>query len=148
MPKTKEEILADIAKAVEGQGNQGAIAIAPILKDIVELAGEGGGGGGGAVIPVDINLAEASGTTTFTPEQLTQVKEDIKSSAKGPFFKIMQPTAEAPLNTVEFYIPAYLVSQPVGDAIVCDSPMKYGGTTYKGVGIDVSTAEVRLLPTD
>lgn len=44
MPKTKEEILADIAKAVEGQGNQGAIAIAPILKDIVELAGEGGGG--------------------------------------------------------------------------------------------------------
>lgn len=44
MPKTKEEILADIAKAVEGQGNQGAIAIAPILKDIVELAAQGGGG--------------------------------------------------------------------------------------------------------
>ena len=63
MPKTKEEILADIAKAVEGQGNQGATAIAPILKDIVELAGEGGGGSTPNVI-----RATTTDGTTYTIE--------------------------------------------------------------------------------
>lgn len=46
MPKTVEEIKAEVTSLVKSQGNQGAISLGTVLDDIAELAGEGGGGGG------------------------------------------------------------------------------------------------------
>lgn len=78
MPKTKEEILADIAKAVEGQGNQGAIAIAPILKEIVELAGEGGGGGlPFKVFTISATASQGNATVTTPQSELKQIYDYV-----------------------------------------------------------------------
>ena len=82
MPKTKEEILADITKAVEGQGNQGAIAIAPILKDIVELAGEGGGGGGTTYTVFDVTINEDH-TVATSQEDLKAIYDAVPESGSG-----------------------------------------------------------------
>lgn len=43
MPKTVEQIKAEVTALVKSQGNQGAISLGTVLDDITELAGEGGG---------------------------------------------------------------------------------------------------------
>lgn len=43
MPKTVEQIKAEVETLVKSQGNQGAINLGTVLDDLTELAGEGGG---------------------------------------------------------------------------------------------------------
>lgn len=44
MPKTVEQIKAEVTDLVKSQGNQGAISLGTVLDDLTDLAGEGGGG--------------------------------------------------------------------------------------------------------
>lgn len=44
MPKTVDEIKAEVTVLVKSQGNQGAISLGTVLDDLTDLAGEGGGG--------------------------------------------------------------------------------------------------------
>lgn len=52
MPKTVEEIKADITALVKSQGNQGAISLGTVLDDLTDLAG----GGGGTASPMLIEI--------------------------------------------------------------------------------------------
>lgn len=110
MPKTKEEILADITKAVEGQGNQGAIAIAPILKDIVKLAGEGGGGGS------TTNVIRASSTdgVNYIIDNPDDLEMFAEKAERGECVILKLSVPDPHSDTVEAYAPVkYLKSSNI-----------------------------------
>lgn len=44
MPKTVDQIKAEVTALVKSQGDQGAISLGTVLDDLTDLAGEGGGG--------------------------------------------------------------------------------------------------------
>lgn len=61
---TKNELKALINKKVQRQGTQGAISLAPILNEIVDLIPESAGGGGGVPV-VEIELPDIYSMENF-----------------------------------------------------------------------------------
>lgn len=92
MPKTIEEIKAEVTTLVKSQGNQGAISLGTVLDDIAELAGEGGGGGGGGtelpfeLVSITINtgsygyIAAQEGVATITEADAAKLKAALDAN--------------------------------------------------------------------
>jgi hypothetical protein len=88
MPKTVEEIKAEVTALVKSQGNQGAISLGTVLDDITELAGEGGGGG--TVLPTIYlkNPAGAGDTITVDTTEDTKAIYDAAVANGNVVFNV------------------------------------------------------------
>lgn len=143
MPKTVEEIKADVTALVKSQGNQGAISLGTVLDDITELASEGGGGGTALPTVYLKNPADAGDTITVDKTEDTKAIYDAAVADGVANFNVSFKPDEVGGSASEFVFAAPTTARALdtgGGQVVSPIMMMTGASPTKIFSLTLTLA--------
>ena len=143
MPKTVEEIKAEVTALVKSQGNQGAISLGTVLDDITELAGEGGGGGGGST-PNVISLSTAD-NVNFTIDNPDDLETFAEKAEQGECVVVRMSGPD--LSSAGYTVAKHLKTPSFSIFTMSETSATNAGVTTSLISIDVDSQTVTTSTT-
>lgn len=128
---TKNELKALIEKKVQRQGTQGAIRLAPILNEIIDLIPDSTGGGGSDTTKyLTIDSSEFQDTNYYNKKEI-ELSPEQKELLSENLSKIVIDVHDKDANS-HYYLPLFLFAPNVGAAWSLDTRSNESSTTRFG----------------